>query len=297
VTPQESRPQKEPPRSHIGPWVVLALLLGLLTCDVQDGQAQSWDSVQQAAGEHTELTSFASLALWPEAKRSYQHVYEAGGRGHLEAGPAELSGYVRGVFWQTSASKVPGSPVNAENNMGNTVKYGGSLKLYVYGGWHVGPAVHRTEMHVVWRFKGDHGYRDGYGSYEGTPGWERREELCRAGRGCPSIAYQDGIGAILGYDGTHVRARVKYLRPWKDQLTLRPRPVRALLLLEAPKRWGIGKWEAEARAQLGAKGQAFGDIRLRHSLLGPLWLTLRYGRLQPDHKTPFYRPAVGLLVR
>jgi len=276
--------------SYSSTWSWLAFLLLFLPAVVG---AQPLEDARNAVEGHVEFEPHVSMAVWNSAQRNYQHAYEAGGRAAAFVGPFQVEGYARGIFWQTDKSKVVGSPVNAENNMNNMVKYGGSARGYL-GNWFAGAAIHRTEIHVIWRFKERNGYQDGFPK---SNDWEVAEQKCRSGQGCPSIAYQDAFGYIAGYDGSNLTVEVKYLpHRWKE-LTLRPRPWRGRMVFHVPDRWPVGDWVASVHMQRDLKENWRGDIRLRRRLVDKLWATARAGRFQPDHKTAFNRLALGLVIR
>lgn len=242
-----------------------------------------------AQGVDLDLEPQAEFMVWPTVERNYQHEYRAGVEGDISWRFVEVDGYVNGVFWQTNTSKVPGSPFNAENNMNNMVKYGATLKAKK-DGFFVGPTIHRTEIHVVWRFKNNNGYLDGWGGPAET--WRGEERACRSGVGCPSIAYQDAWGAAVGYEDENVDLEARWLfYRWKA-LTLIPRPIR----LEAELTSWDG-WRIEADAWRDLKHRWRGDVAVQKRIYEKLWGGMRVGRLQPDHKVAFTRFGVGLVVR
>lgn len=259
----------------------------------QDGPIAEF---RETIDNHTKLTPSASLDLWPKAHQNYQHLYTAAARGSAWIGPVEVHGYASGRFWQTDDSKVVGSPVNAENNLNWSVPYGGSVRFY-YDDFFVGGAIHRTEFHVVWRHKEQHGYHDNYG----TPvnDWKAQAEKCQAGNGCASIAYQDAAGGIIGYDSERLTIEIKYLPyRWKD-LTYIPVPWRTRAVVRAPAEWPviITDWEAEVAVKKNILDQWRGEIRVRRNLFGRLWAVVSAGRFQPDQKRAFNTVAAGFLIR
>jgi hypothetical protein len=227
--------------------------------------------------------------VWPTVERNYQHEYRAGVDGQISWRNIEFDSYVNGIFWQTNTSKVPGSPFNAENNMNNMVKYGGTLKLKK-SGFFVGPTIHRTEIHVVWRFKERNGYLDGWGGPATT--WRGEERACRSGVGCASIAYQDAWGVSAGYEDENVDVEARWLfRRWKT-LTLAPRPLRFNVKVNT---WE--NWQVEAAAWQDLKNRWRGDLSVQRRVHKKLWVGARFGRLQPDHKRAFTRLGLGVVVR
>jgi hypothetical protein len=244
-----------------------------------------------AKGQRAQVEPHLSLEIWPTPERHYQHAYEAGARAAVSLGALRAKGYATGRFWQTDASKVAGSPFNAENNMNNQVGYGGSLR----GRWRglsVGLAVHRTEWHVVWGRKNRHGYDDWFPD---SGDWRVAERTCRSGGPCHSIAYHDQAGFVVGYDhsirGAGLSVEVRWLPyRWKD-LTAAPTPWRGRATFRS------GRWRISAEAHRDLRGRWRGDLRARRRIAGRLWMTLRGGRFQPDHRRAFMRVAAGFVVQ
>jgi hypothetical protein len=257
----------------------LVLLAAVFLCSADKAKSQE---------VNVELKPQAELMIWPTVERNYQHEYRSGVDGQISWRNIEFDGYVNGIFWQTNASKVPGSPFNAENNMNNMVKYGGTLKLKK-SGFFVGPTIHRTEIHVVWRFKNKNGYIDGFGS---AATWRKNEKKCRSGNGCAAISYQDGWGVSAGYEDENVDVEARWLfRRWKT-LTLAPRPLRFNVKVNT---WE--NWQVEAAAWQDLKNRWRGDLSVQRRVYNKLWVGARLGRLQPDHKRAFTRFGLGFVVR
>jgi len=262
-------------RSFVSVFVAVILFL----CPLDEAKAQK---------VNVDLQPQVEFMVWPTVERNYQHEYRAGVDGQISWRSIEFDGYVNGIFWQTNTSKVPGSPFNAENNMNNMVKYGGTLKL-TKSGFFVGPTIHRTEIHVVWRFKNRNGYIDGFGS---AATWRQNEKKCRSGNGCAAISYQDGWGVSAGYEDENVDVEARWLfRRWKT-LTLAPRPLRFNVKVNT---WE--NWQVEAAAWQDLKDRWRGDLSVQRRVYKKLWVGARFGRLQPDHKRAFTRLGVGLVVR
>lgn len=239
----------------------------------------------------SETETSLSLELWPRVHRHYIHQYRATVRGSASYNWLQARGYIHGVFWQSDKSKIPRSPVNAENNMNQEVRYGASLVAYLWKKLHTGLTLHRTEFHVVWRFKNQNGYRDGYGNFENNPSWRKREKICRSGNGCGSIAYSESAGIVLGWRDSTLSATARYLFWRYKELTFVPRPLRLRLMARKEN------WRTELSLHLDLASRARWSMEVGRRIYRSLWIGARAARVQPDHKKAFTLFGLSLTVR
>jgi hypothetical protein len=258
------------------------------------GEDPNWfQSVETWVEDHGRFTPTLKFEVWPRAHRNYQHQYQVDLRAGLRARGWAARGYLRGNFWQTDASKIVGSPVNAENNMNWHILYGGSL-VYHLGAApvYLGATIHRDEQHVVWRFKTQNGYRNGYGSFEGYNSWQDRETRCRNGMGCGSISYAEQAGAVVGVEAAAVSASVRWLPYRYKDLTRVPVP----WIVRAEAR-GLPRITVAARAARDLAERWRYSVAVRARVLGPFRVQVRRARVQPDQKRSFAFWGLGLLYQ